>query len=203
MRLDYRLALALMVAAGIGGSFASHALSLFAIPDAASGFHEYYLRGLAQPIPVVQFAANWSVLAVVWVTFFAISWLGGRLSADAAKRSSRPELVVIICFAIVGIALTTFSIMQAYDVYYYTAYGRLYGLHGANPYSYSSPYTFDDPTLTQNLIPTHNPPFPDPYGPGFTLFAGLVARLAGSAPLAAQLWSWRLIGLLSALTIAF
>jgi hypothetical protein len=202
MRLDYRLCAVLMVAVSFAGSWAAHALSLWAVPDPASGFHEYYLRGLAQPIPVVQFGKDWSVPIAVWTMFAAIAWLGTLLVRDATARSKRPVLVVMVSFAIVGLALTTFSIIQAYDIYYYTAYGRLYGLYRANPYSYGAPYSMPDASLSQNFIMIHNPPFPSPYGPGFTLFSGLVGRFEAAASLQVQLWSWRAIAVFAVLLTA-
>jgi hypothetical protein len=197
------LLVAVMVCAAFGGSALVLHIAALEVPQPDSGFAAYYLRGLAQPIPVVQFASSWRVLVAVWLTIAIVSVTGFKLSAAyRGTRSSRTGLVIAGFFC-AGLALSAFSILQAFDAYYYVAYGRLYGVFGIDPYALSSAIHVNDATLSALYVVLHNPPFGDPYGPGFTLFAGLLARVESSAGLAFQLWSWRFVGVLSALATIF
>ncbi|HLJ84027.1 MAG TPA: glycosyltransferase 87 family protein [Candidatus Eremiobacteraceae bacterium] len=193
----------LLIAAAVGAAFAGSALvrhlAALSVPAPASGFAAYYLRGLAQPIPVVQFAASWSVLIAVWLTIAVVSAAGfGLVTSGGARSRCGPVIAGFVC---AGLALSAFSILQAFDAYYYVAYGRLYGVFGIDPYALTTAVHVNDATLSALYAVLHNPPFGDPYGPGFTLLAGLLARAESNTGLVFQLWSWRLVGVLSALAI--
>ena len=192
-----------MAAVALGGSAALWYIARSAVPDAASGHSLSYLVGLAQPLPVVQQASNWSVLAAVWVTMAIVAWLGFRLASDHGMQDRRGPNVVIAVFAFVGLALTFFSVQLSIDPYYYVEYGRLYGVFGINPYDLAAPLHTADSTLLQLQALLHDPPFPDPYGPGFTLFAGLVAKIESALDARTQLWSWRVIGVACAVATCF
>jgi hypothetical protein len=197
------LLIALMVGVAFGGSALVLRLAGLAVPAPDSGFAAYYMRGLAQPIPVVQFAASWYVLLAVWCTIAIVSAAGLALAGRSVRSRSDRTTMVIAGFACAALALSAFSILQAFDAYYYVAYGRLYGVFGIDPYALTSAIHVKDATLSQLYVVLHNPPFGDPYGPGFTLFAGLLARAESNTDLAFQLWSWRLVGVLSALATIF
>ncbi len=192
-----------MVTVAIVGSALVRHVAFLAMPAPESGFAAYYLRGLAQPIPVVQFAGGWQVLVAVWLTIAIISIIGFRLGVVASGDQRGRTRYVIAGFACAGLTLSAFSILQAFDAYYYVIYGRLYGVFGIDPYALSSAIHIRDETLARLYPILHNPPFGDPYGPGFTLLAGLIARTEAGADLVVQLWTWRLIGVLSALAVIF
>jgi hypothetical protein len=203
------IALACLAAAGC---FAVRAVSSV-VPNAASDDpHGAYLSIIRQaPFPVVQEATGWGVLIVVWVMFAALA-AGGWMLVRALQRETPPAAPdrqttdrriarMGAAFALVLAVLTCFPISQSIDVYYYAAYARLYGVHGINPYELSSPLHLGDPTLDDNLKPLSNPPFPDSYGPGFTLVAGVVGRVEAGAPLWWQVWTWRALAALAALAV--
>ncbi|MDQ6780040.1 MAG: glycosyltransferase 87 family protein, partial [Candidatus Eremiobacteraeota bacterium] len=109
---------------------------------------------------------------------------------------------VYLAYAVLGVTLTSFSVTHSLDAYYYTLFARLFGVYHLNPYVIPAPIQLADPVVNLNLVPLHNPPFPDPYGPGFTLFAGLVGDLEHNAALGFALWTWRLIGVAATLVSA-
>jgi hypothetical protein len=104
-------------------------------------------------------------------------------------------------YAMVASVLTFFSVTVSIDGYFYTVFARLFGVYGIDPYVLVSPIRLADPILAKEFTLLNNPPFPDPYGPGFTLLAGLLGKLEVNATLWQQLWTWRLISVASCLCI--
>lgn len=194
--------------AAVSGCIVVHAVASV-VPNATeAGAHGAYLAVLRQaPIPIVQEATSWWVLATVWALFAALAALGWWFvrSLDenpSAPAAVRPRIIALsAAFALTLGILTFFPISQSIDVYYYSAYARIYGVHGINPYDLSAPLALHDPVLEQNLEPLSNPPFADSYGPGFTLLAGVVGRAVAAAPLWWQVWTWRAAAALAALLV--
>jgi len=192
--------IALMAVVALAGSALVWAIAQGSAPSSASGDQPIYLLGLSQPMPVVQLAGSWSVLIAIWA-IMALLCVLGMLLAKTLTRENGPALI-IAAFAVVGFALTFFSVQLSIDPYYYVAYGRLYGVFGINPYVLVAPLHVADDALARLYVLLHNPPFGDPYGPGFTLFAGALARVESGLDVRTQLWTWRVVALVSALVTA-
>jgi hypothetical protein len=73
-------------------------------------------------------------------------------------------------------------------------YGRLYGHYGANPYQISHPLSAADPIFGPILPFLSATPFGDPYGPLWTIVAGLIGKIDASAGLAVMVYAYRGLG---------
>lgn len=202
MTRKYWLWLGFMLLVAGAGAWMCGALASRAVPADDPHLRELYLKHVNLPIGIVQLASNWSVLLAVWATFAALAYGGWRLTEELSTPA-RPRFgPLLFSYAAVALALSFFPIAQSIDPYYYTLYGRLYGVYGINPYSLPQTVQTADLTLRENLIPLGNPPFADPYGGGFTLIAGLIGRFEKSAGVWLQLWSWRVMVILSVIAAA-
>ncbi len=184
-----------MLAAAALGSWAARLLAAHSLPP--HGVQQNaFLTGMHMPIPVVQLASNWYVLLCVWLTVGVISFAGSKMSADL---SDHPCAIwgVLVGYAAVAVCLTFFSIFQSIDLYYYALYAKLYGVYGVNPYALTSALQTNDRAILAALPLLHNPPFSDPYGPAFTLLAGILGRLEAHRTLWFSVWSWRVTAVLS------
>ncbi len=191
--------IAIMTVVALGGSDLVWAIAQRAAPGIESGDQPIYLLGLSQPLPVVQLAGGWSLLIAVWAIMALLCVLGMLLAKTMSREGGGAPRLIIVALAVVGFALTFFSVQLSIDPYYYVAYGRLYGVFGINPYVLVAPLQVADGTLARLYVLLHNPPFGDPYGPGFTLFAGAIARAEAALDVRTQLWTWRVIALASAI----
>jgi alpha-1,6-mannosyltransferase len=191
-----------MAIVAFAGSALVWAIAQRSAPGIQSGDQPIYLLGLSQPLPVVQLAGGWSVLIAVWAIMALLCVLGMLLAQTLTREGGAAPQSIIIALAVVGFALTFFSVQLSIDPYYYVAYGRLYGVFGINPYVLVAPLQVADGTLARLYVLLHNPPFGDPYGPGFTVFAGAIARLETGLDVRTQLWTWRVIALASAIVTA-
>ena len=193
MTRRYWLSICAMVFTAILGSWLVRAAAFAQLPQAAPERYGGFLIGLWLPIPVVQVAPSWIpflCLTLVWAMLGILGWQAVRSLAG----QERPRLWHVYAgFAAVSLALTFFSVTQSIDGYYYVLFGRLFGAYGIDPYSIAGPLRMQDSIFAQELPLLHNPPFPDPYGPGFTLVAGLVGRLETGVSLWTQLWTWRVV----------
>jgi len=194
VRAEYRAAgwLTAIVALAVAGSAVASALAANqTFYDAYT--HTPYSVAYALPIHVVQAASpGWNVLLVIWVMLAAIAVCGDRLVRTLREfpRAAAPWLIG--CFAVACISLSVFAIVQSSDIYFYVLYGRLYGLYGMNPYVLGAPLSGVNDALVSQLLPfTGNPPFSDPYGPLWTLCAGLQSRMMAHADLWWSAWSFR------------
>jgi hypothetical protein len=195
--------IAIMAGVAFAGSALVWVIALHSVPETGGGHDLYYMLGLAQPMPVVQLAGGWQVLVAIWAIILVLCVLGARFANIVSRNEGGRPVWIIAGFAIVGLALSFFSVQLSIDPYYYVAYGRLYGVLGINPYDLVAPVAVADGTMARLYVLLHNPPFGDPYGPGFTLFAGAVAKLEAGFDVRSQLWTWRLIGLTAAIVTAF
>lgn len=194
MRAEYRAAgwLAAIVVLAVAGSAVASALAANqTFYDAYT--HTPYSIAYSLPIHVVQAASpGWNVLLVIWAMLAAIAFAGDRLVRALGALPRRASTWLIVAFAVACAALSAFAIVQSSDIYFYVLYGRLYGLYGINPYVLGAPISAAiDPLISQLLPFTGNPPFSDPYGPLWTLYAGLQSRLLAHAGLWWSAWSFR------------
>ncbi|HYK52274.1 MAG TPA: glycosyltransferase 87 family protein [Candidatus Eremiobacteraceae bacterium] len=198
-RAHWTVWLGAIVVLAVGGSLGASALA------AHESFYDAYTRtpysaAYAFPIHVVQAASpGWDVVLVVWSMLAAIAACGVALvkSLSCVERSQRAALLV--SFAIACAALSAFAIIQSSDVYFYVMYGRLYGVHGINPYAFGDVTHLGDPILAQILTFAGKVPFEDPYGPLWTLLAGLQSKLLNGADLLWSAWSFRAAAIVAAL----
>ena len=149
---------------------------------------------LRLPIPVANKIDNgWSVLVVVWTMLAIVAYCGHRYSRAVGVESPR---LVVLGLLLVGAALLFFPILLSGDAYAYVIYGRLFGLHGVNPYYLPLPLkTNFDPIIDQCLTIYGNPPPGDNYGPLWTLLAGALSSLTASTSLAFQIVVQRVLAL--------
>jgi len=194
-RLTIAIVLAAICAVGAYGAglAASHTVFFY---DAFQ--HGNYLAGYRLPIHVVQQAApGWSVVLVVWAMLATLacgSLVFLRALSGAGRGALRWLIGVQACVA--GI-LTLFPIVQSGDVYAYIIYSRLYGHFGVNPYAITQPLSASDPVIGPILPFLSNLPFSDPYGPLWTIIAGLLGRAEDSASIVFAAWSFRVLAVLS------
>lgn len=148
---------------------------------------------LRLPIPVANKVDNgWIILIVVWMMLAILSYCGYRY-ARAAPRSDR---FIIAGLLIVGVMLVFFPILLSGDAYAYIIYGRLFGVHGINPYYLPLPLKAHfDSVIDQCLTIYGNPPPGDNYGPLWTLLAGALSSLIASTSLAFQITVQRVLAL--------
>jgi Glycosyltransferase family 87 len=198
MRAQRLAWLGVMLALSVGGSAAAlwAAKSSQYFLDVTS--HSAYAQAFDLPIRVVQAAyPGWNVVIAVWAMLAALT-VAGLLFVRAAGESSRGPIWLLGGFLLVGAALSFFAIVQSSDIYYYVMYGRIYAVHGLNPYVLAAPLDIKgDPALAQILAFANNPPYADPYGPLWTLVAGGLARVEQSASLWTQAWTHRAVAIVA------
>lgn len=190
-----------MVGLSVLGSYAVRAIAFAMLPDAPVTSFGGFNVGLSLPIPVVQVAPHWYAILALWcflASVAACGWQAARAIGSASQVSSWP---VFAGYALIASVLTFFSVTVSIDGYFYSVFARLFGVYGIDPYALGSPILIADPVLAKEFTLLNNPPFPDPYGPGFTLLAGLVGRLEAHATLWQQLWTWRVLAALSCMCI--
>lgn len=191
-----------MIVIALAGSWLCRETAAIMALSAPAQTYGGFLMGLGLPLPVVQIAPGWSSMLSLWLVFVALGYCGWRASHEIDGSVNRGVAWVLCGYAAVGLTLTFFSVTHSIDEYYYTAFARIFGVYGIDPYILVKPLQLNDDVLTRNLIPLGNPPFPDPYGPGFTLLAGIVGRLESRTNLLTQLWTWRVIAVASCVGIA-
>ena len=205
MKAEFRAAgwLCAIVALALAGSAVA---SSFA---AGQTFYDAYTQtpysvAYRLPIHVVQAASpGWDVLLTAWLMLAAIALCGARLVRALREVRSGSAAWLLGAFAVACLALSTFSIIQSSDVYFYVLYGRLYGVYGVNPYVLGSKLSAaSDPLIAQLLPFSGNPPFSDPYGPLWTLGAGLQSKLLAGADLFWSAWSFRAASIAAAIAAA-
>jgi hypothetical protein len=189
------IVLAAICAAGAfaAGLAASHTRYFF---DAFQ--HGNYVAGFRLPIHVIQQAApGWPVVLVIWAMLAALAWAGFAFlrTLSGAGRSALRWMIGVQA-GIAGI-LTFFPIVQSGDVYAYIIYSRLYGHFGVNPYAITHPLSAADPVIGPILPFLSNLPFSDPYGPLWTIVAGLLGRAENGANILMAAWSFRALAVLS------
>ncbi len=182
-----------MMVTALAGSALVRAIAFALLPLAPPEHYHGFIVGLSLPIPVVQVAPRWNAILALWLVFALLGACGWQAVRSLARARSDVMWPVFAGYALVGATLTFFSVTLSIDGYYYALFERLFGVYGVDPYVLVSPISIPDGIFAQEYPLLHNPPFPDPYGPGFTLFAGLVGKLEAGASLWAMLWTWRVI----------
>jgi len=190
--------LALMLAVALFGMYAAAwaAARTLYFRDPLNQYDAAY--GFTLPVHLVQAAhPGWPVLAAVWLALAILAIAGWQL-ARALGAASLPVSAAIACWLAIALALSFSAIVQSADVYYYVTFGRVYGVHGLNPYYLVKPLDVSgDAALAQVLGYVRNPPYSDPYGPLWTLLAGAFARPTASLTLFWQVWSYRMLAVLA------
>ncbi|HEY5094914.1 MAG TPA: glycosyltransferase 87 family protein [Candidatus Eremiobacteraceae bacterium] len=194
-RMGIAVAFAAIAAAGaVAAGFAASKTIYFY--DAFQ--HGNYLGGYRLPIHVVQQAApGWNVVLTVWAMLAALACASVyflRSLAGAGRRALRWLIGVQVGVAAV---LSLFPIVQSGDMYAYVIYSRLYGHFGVNPYAITHPLTSADPVIGPILPFLSTMPFSDPYGPLWTILAGLLGRVESGASLLVAAWSFRAVAVAS------
>lgn len=162
--------------------------------------HGNYLAGFSLPIHVVQQAApGWPVVLAVWIMLAAIACAGFCFLRSLAGSGRFALAWLIGVQAGVAGILSLFPIVQSGDVYAYVIYSRLYGHFGVNPYAITAPLTSSDPVIGPILPFLSSTPFSDPYGPLWTIAAGLLGRAESGASLYFAAWSFRAVAIVSLL----
>jgi len=197
IRLEAWLWLLAMLVVAIGGSRLAGLAAAHVV--AGPKFHAINIRlGFNLPIPVVNGAyGGWQVVGVVWITVALLAASGWLLTRSLA-RSGAPLFTIVVAQALVGGALTSFSIRLSADVYVYVIDGREYGIYRDNPYGSHAVAAHGDPILQLLLRYFGNPPPFDNYGPLWNLLAGLVAKLESGTALLFQVRTHRALALLAA-----
>jgi glycosyl transferase family 87 len=161
--------------------------------------HVDFTVGIALPLHVVwQALGGWRLTLCLWALAAGLGIAGSQCARAIAVE--RPQWQLLLCVqALLLAALLTVAVTFSGDVYAYVIYGRLYGLHGLNPYLLGSAIgDYADAALRQCLAFYGNPPPADNYGPLWTLLAGGLSRLEAGLSLAAQVWTHRIIAALFA-----
>lgn len=194
-RVFLALTLTLTAAAGAAAAGAAAAKTVYFF-DAFQ--HGNYLAGYRLPIHVVQQAApGWNVVLTVWAMIVALACASAFFlrSLNGAARHALPWLLGVQ--AATAAVLTLFPIVQSGDMYAYVIYGRLYGHFGVNPYAITQPLSSADPVIGPILQFLSSTPFSDPYGPLWTIAAGLLGRVESGASLGVAAWSFRATAVIS------
>jgi len=151
--------------------------------------------GPALPVPVVFGAHNgWPMLLLVWALAGFIGVVGWQFARSVSDIGKHAVWLLVAGQFVLGLALSFFPGTFSADPYNYVILGRLFGVHGINPYLlFSRIDTAGDPILARCMAFYGNPSPSDDYGPLWTLLVGGVARLEVHASLWAQVWTHRLI----------
>lgn len=156
--------------------------------------HVDFTVGVALPLHVVwQALGGWRLMLAAWALAAGLAIAGRQCAAAIADERPRWQILVGIQCLLLA-ALLAVTVTFSGDVYAYVIYGRLYGLHGINPYLLGSALPdYGDAVLRQCLAFYGNPPPGDNYGPLWTFVAGGLARIESGLALGAQVWTHRLV----------
>ena len=165
--------------------------------------HVDFTVGILLPLHVVwQALGGWRLTLALWAFAAGLAIAGTQLVRALAASGQRPwKLIAVQCFCLA--ALLAVSVTFSGDVYAYVIYGRLYGLHGLNPYLLGNAVSIQGDALLQQCLSFYgNPPPGDNYGPLWTLLAGAIARLETNLSLGAQVWTHRVLAAAAAAATA-
>ncbi|MGH2739473.1 MAG: glycosyltransferase 87 family protein [Actinomycetota bacterium] len=118
----------------------------------------------------------------------------------AVRPSSRPVSIAsaITGAAVLHLVLLPAPLTQSQDLYSYLFYGKMWAVHGANPYV-DLPQAFgSDPWFAFVRWPDQ----PSVYGPVWTLLSGAIARISGGSVAVAFGLTKTLVGLLLLASVA-
>jgi hypothetical protein len=104
--------------------------------------------------------------------------------ARLARRSDLTLGAVVGAIAAVSAVAVVRGPLGSHDVWSYVEYGRMLGLHGANPYAHAPSQFQGDPFL--HLVDWQQSP--SVYGPAFTVFSAVGALVAGPSVVLARMW---------------
>lgn len=161
-----------------------------------------YQAAIALPTRVAEGAyGEWMLLPALWALVALLAFVCLRFARAMDDRSKPWELLG--AQGLVLLALLFVSVTVSGDAYAYVIYGRLYGIHDLNPYLLGAAVPdYHDAVLSRLLQFYGNPPPGDNYGPLWTLFAGVTARLEAGASLGLQVWTHRVAAAAAAVVAA-
>lgn len=181
------------VALIIAYAFASAAIARSVLEFNDVAHHVDFTIGVLLPLHVVwQALGGWRLTVCLWALVAGLA-IAGTQSVKALGDAARPKTIVAVQVILLA-ALLAVTVTFSGDVYAYVIYGRLYALHGVNPYLLGSALQPQaDDALRTCLAFYGNPPPADNYGPLWTLLAGGISRLEAGAALGAQVWTHRVV----------
>jgi hypothetical protein len=143
-------------------------------------------RWSAETLRLNRLSAVWQGVAVV--AAIGVATLGFLLALRAAWRGGLKERTAASVAAGLLVLAAVLPLMVSYDVFSYSAYGRMVSVHHANPYT-AAPADFpNDPFLSS--IPPEWRHTPAIYSPGFVDLAAGVARIARTPAQAILAYKW-------------
>jgi hypothetical protein len=162
--------------------------------------HVDFTVGIVLPVHVAwQALGEWTLVIALFALVALTAWAGVRCAQSLAASRS-PGRTVLAVQALLLFVMLFANVTLSGDIYAYVIYGRLFALHGLNPYVLGAPLPdLHDALLRTCLAFYGNPPPSDNYGPLWTLFAGLLAKLEANASLGVQVWSHRIAAAVSAI----
>lgn len=163
---------------------AAAALPSFFVPAARSGIPSWMQGPLADLIASPGLTVSLLLIAAMYA---------GYLLVVRYSDSIRPAWALAAILAVHLVFLLAPPLLST-DVFGYLAYGRLWGVHGLNPYTHAVDEIPTD-VINNYLSRAWPESLSTPYGPLFILLASALAKL----PIAAGLWFLKVLSTASAL----
>lgn len=163
---------------------AAAALPSFFVPAARSGMPGWMQGPLADLAPSPGLTVSLLLIAAMYA---------GYLLVVRYSDSVRPAWALGAILAVHLVFLLAPPLLST-DVFGYLAYGRLWGVHGLNPYTHAVEEIPTD-VINNYLSRAWPESLSTPYGPLFVLLASALAKL----PIAAGLWFLKVLSTASAL----
>jgi hypothetical protein len=118
-----------------------------------------------------------AIIACLFVTYFLALYRAFRSRAFSARSGNAPlKLILLITAAILAVLLFSPGAFTG-DLFSYVWYGRVFAMHGGNPYiDVPSLYAAED--TTNWLYWLYWQDLPSPYGPVWTFLAGNIAMFS-------------------------
>jgi hypothetical protein len=152
------------------------------------------LRWLADVLDLDGLSESWLIgMSIFGVASAAAAFLWIAAEAWRGRISMRTVVLLAVAYHVVVLLL---PLLVSRDVYSYIAYGRIGGVHGANPYVQTPGDFPDDPVFAFVGLKWRN--VPSVYGPLFTTFASAVTRTVRG--LSAQVAVFRVTAVMASLT---
>jgi len=139
-------------------------------------------------------------VALVFLLLLSVAFLAYVAGAWLVRRASPAVMVVAAIACAMQLAPLAAPLLLSTDAWTYWDYGRIAGVHDANPYKEPPSHFPDDPAYPYVGIAWRNTT--SVYGPAFTLASEPLARVAGTSADAAA-WIYKSLAAVAMLAIAF
>jgi hypothetical protein len=191
----FALVVAVAIAGNVALGIATH--HVYTLPGFAPDHYDNAVA-IRLPIPVVNQAyGGWLVIAVFWATAAGLAIAGLTFSRAFAGTSGSIKYLIAAQAAVL-LVLSICPIMLSADSYAYVGWGRLYGVHGENPYVPMDRIDISSDSVLALITKYYGNPLPiDAYGPLWTLVAGLLARIEAGVSLGFQVWTHKLLAIVA------